>query len=88
MTKNGGSSLYVSPPTVTECSCIASSNADWVFGVARLISSARTICAKIGPFRNWNSRPRAVSTTIVVPVTSAGMRSGVNWMRENARCNA
>ena len=31
------------PPTVTECSCIASSRADWVLGVARLISSARTI---------------------------------------------
>ena len=76
------------PPTVTDRSCIASRSADWVFGVARLISSARTICAKIGPRRNWNSRPRSVSTTIVVPVTSAGMRSGVNWIRENFRCSA
>ena len=35
--------------TVTWCSCIASSSADWVFGVARLISSASTRLAKIGP---------------------------------------
>ena len=28
--------------------------ADWVLGVARLISSARTICEKIGP--RWNSK--------------------------------
>ena len=34
---------------MTECSCIASSRADWVLGVARLISSASTICEKIGP---------------------------------------
>ena len=34
---------------MTECSCIASSRADCVLGVARLISSASTICAKIGP---------------------------------------
>ena len=82
ITKNGSSRAYVSVPTVTECSCIASSRADCVLGVARLISSARTIWAKIGPRRNWNSRPCSVSTTMVVPVTSAGMRSGVNWMRE------
>ena len=34
---------------VTEPSCIVSSIADCVFGVARLISSARQICVKIGP---------------------------------------
>jgi len=34
---------------VTAPSFIASSSADWVFGVARLISSARTMLAKIGP---------------------------------------
>ena len=37
------------PPTVTLRSCIASSSADCVLGVARLISSASTMCAKIGP---------------------------------------
>ncbi len=40
--------------TVTEPSLIASSSADWVLGVARLISSARTMFAKIGP--RWNSK--------------------------------
>jgi hypothetical protein len=39
---------------VTLISCIASSRADCVFGVARLISSARTTLAKIGP--GWNSK--------------------------------
>ena len=34
---------------VTEPSCIVSSMADCVLGVARLISSARQICVKIGP---------------------------------------
>src|SRR5205823_3882576 len=36
-------------PTVTVRSCIASSSALCVLGVARLISSARTRFAKIGP---------------------------------------
>ena len=37
------------PAAVTWYSCIASSSAAWVFGGVRLISSARMICAKIGP---------------------------------------
>ena len=37
---------------VTRCSCIASSSADCVLGGVRLISSARTILAKIGPGAN------------------------------------
>jgi hypothetical protein len=48
MTKNGSGSLRVSPSAVTWCSSIASSSADWVFGVARFTSSARMTCAKIG----------------------------------------
>ena len=36
-------------PLVTVCSCMASSSADCVLGVARLISSASTRLAKIGP---------------------------------------
>jgi len=36
-------------PTETLTSCMASRSADWVFGVARLISSASTTFAKIGP---------------------------------------
>ena len=38
-TRNGRTSRYVSPSTVTWDSCIASSSADWVFGDARLTSS-------------------------------------------------
>ncbi len=53
-TKNGGSSVWRSRATVTCCSCIASSSADWVLGVARLISSASTRLAKTGPGWNWN----------------------------------
>ena len=34
---------------VTLASCMASSNADWVFGGVRLISSASSTLAKIGP---------------------------------------
>ena len=48
-TKNGSLSLRDTPITVTVCSCIASRSADCVFGVARLISSARIMLLKIGP---------------------------------------
>ena len=65
---------------VTCRSSIASSNADWVLGGARLISSPNTRLAKMGPGRNSGSRPAPAST--VAPVMSAGIRSGVNWMRE------
>ena len=70
---------------MTRCSCIASSSALCVFGVARLISSARTMFAKIGPFAKLEplAARRASSSMTVVPRMSAGMRSGVNWMREN-----
>ncbi len=74
------------PPTVTLCSCIASSSADCVFGVARLISSARTIWAKIGPGWKLKTRlPSGVSLMMFVPMMSDGIRSGVNWMRLNFR---
>jgi hypothetical protein len=56
-----------------------SSRALWVFGVARLISSARTTWAMIGPGRNSNSA--VFWLKIERPVTSEGSRSGVNWMR-------
>ena len=83
-TKNGAGSGREAPPTVTAPSCIASSSADCVFGVARLISSASRMWAKIGPCWNWKCfRPSASSTMMLVPMMSAGIRSGVNWMREN-----
>ncbi len=52
-TKNGGSSWCRSRATDTCCSCIASSSADCVLGVARLISSASSRLAKTGPGWNW-----------------------------------
>ena len=54
-TKNGCSSWNVWLPMVTCFSCMASSRADWVFGVALLISSARTMFANMGPFWNLNT---------------------------------
>ena len=72
------------PPTVTLCSCIASSRADCVFGVARLISSASTIWANIGPGWKLKARlPSLASVMMLVPMMSDGIRSGVNWMRLN-----
>ena len=67
------------PSIVTWRSCIASSSAACVFGGARLISSASSRFVKIGPGRNSKSASRWFQ--IDEPVTSAGMRSGVNWMR-------
>ena len=69
------------PSTVTWRSAIASSSADCVRGIARLISSTRTTFAKTGPGRNSNSR--VFWLKIERPVTSVGWRSGVHWMREN-----
>jgi hypothetical protein len=57
-----------------------SSRADWVLGLARLISSPMTMFAKIGPGLNSNSRVPWLKTE--TPVMSLGSRSGVNWMRE------
>ena len=54
----GRGSGCVTPSTVICRSSIASSSADWVFGVARLISSASTNWPMIGPGRNSNSPVR------------------------------
>ena len=78
-TKNGGSSGLVCPSMVTCRSCIASSSADCVLAGARLISSHRSTCAKTGP--GWKRKPPCAGWKTLVPVTSAGIRSGVNWMR-------
>ena len=43
-------------PALTFCSCIACRSAACVLGGVRLISSASTILAKIGPFTNSNAR--------------------------------
>ena len=60
MTMNGRGTSWVIPSTVTCPSSITSSSAAWVFGEARLISSASTMSWKIGP--GWNSKlPRCWS---------------------------
>ena len=53
----------------------------------RLISSARITLLKSGPSKKRKSRvPVARFSSITsVPVMSAGIRSGVNWMRLNVR---
>src|SRR5690606_9733168 len=85
-TKNGRGSGIVCPAAVTCRSCIASSSAACVRGGVRLISSARTMFAKIGPFTNRKRRApvAASSSRISVPVMSLGTRSGVNWIRRNS----
>ena len=88
-TKNGGCNRYVVPATVTWSSAIASSSDDCVFGVARLISSASSTWLKIGPSTKTSSRrPSSRSRMTRVPVTSAGIKSTVNWMRLNERFTA
>ena len=76
ITMNGLASAYVVPSTVTWRSAMHSSSADWVFGDARLISSAITTLANTGPGRNSNSVLWRLK--IDRPVMSTGIRSGVN----------
>jgi hypothetical protein len=80
-TRYGASSGYVVSPIVTVRSCMASSSADCTFAGDRLISSARIMLAKIGPFFVRNSDDCGSYTR--VPIRSAGSRSGVNWIRWN-----
>src|SRR4051812_7929631 len=76
---NGRASSCVCTSTVTCRSCIHSSRPDWVFGLARLISSTSTTFANTGPGRNSKRASRWLKT--LVPTTSAGSRSAVHWMR-------
>ncbi len=73
---NGCGSGCVWLSTVICDSFIASSSADCVFGVVRLISSATMMLAKIGPGLNSNSRAAGLYT--LTPITSLGSRSEVN----------
>ena len=59
-TMNGCGSGKLSPPIETWRSSIASSSADCTLAGARLISSARTMLAKMGPLRVSNSAVRAL----------------------------
>ena len=66
-------------PLVTVFSCIASSSADCVRGVARLISSASSRWAKIGPrSKRRDLAPTSFVSITMLPRMSAGIRSGVN----------
>src|SRR4051794_13803761 len=78
---NGRSSGLVCASTLTCSSLIASSRADCVRGVVRLISSASTTLAKIGP--SLKSKVCVWLLKMETPSTSLGKRSGVSWMRLN-----
>jgi len=58
ITTNRGGTSRVTPSTVTWRSAIASSSADCVRGIARLISSTSTTLANTGPGLNSKSRVR------------------------------
>src|SRR5574337_47210 len=80
-TKKGCGSARLAPSTVTWPSAIASSRALWVLGVARLISSASSSCAKTGP--GWKRNAPLSRSNTLTPTMSLGNRSEVNWMRRN-----
>ena len=77
----------ITSSTPSQITCIASRSADWVFGGVRLISSASSRFVKTGPFTKRKTCLPVVrsSSSTSVPVTSAGIRSGVNWTRLNPR---
>ena len=62
---------------------MACNSAAWVFGGVRLISSASNTWVKTGPF--VSSRRFSAKLNRLVPITSPGIRSGVNWIRPKAR---
>ena len=76
---NGSGSDSVLPSTEICCSFIASSSADCVFGVVRLISSASRKFVKIGPGLNRTARNERCRS--VTPSTSEGSMSLVNCRR-------
>ena len=79
ITKNGSGKGMLCPSRETWPSFIASSRADCVRGLARLISSARRTLVKMGPGRRTNSLVRLSNTE--TPRTSLGSRSLVNCSR-------
>ncbi len=83
---NGSGSGRASPSTLTCRSSIASSSAACVLGGVRLISSASSRFVNTGPWRNSNTAVRASYTR--EPVTSPGIKSGVNCTRLNSRSSA
>ena len=74
-TWNGFGRSWRVPATVTCCSCIACKSADWVRGLARLISSAIRSWAKTGPEMKRKLRlPLWLSSSTSVPriLTASG----------------
>src|SRR5215475_15114922 len=71
---------------VTRRSFIAWSRAACVLGGVRLISSASRSCVKIGPL--VSTKLLVWKLNRLVPSTSPGIRSGVNWMRPNFSVSA
>ncbi len=61
---------------------MTSSNAAWVLAGARLISSANRRLVNTGPCRSW--KVWLFMSNKRKPVTSEGIRSGVNWIRPEA----
>ena len=78
MTKNGRANLSVFPARETLPSPMASRSALWALGVARLISSAKSIFVNIGPF--FKRKLSLAGTNISVPRISEGIISFVNWI--------
>ncbi len=76
---NGMGNWWLVPSALTWRSSIASSSADWVFGEARLISSASTMLANSGP--GWNTKLSLARWKTLTPTRSVGSRSGVNCTR-------
>ena len=70
-----------SPPIVVAPSAMASSIADCVLALERLISSSNTKLAWIGPI--WVENRWVEKSNTWVPTRSDGMRSGVHCTRRN-----
>src|SRR6266851_4445888 len=86
MTRKLEPSRWVRPSMVTVRSCIACSSAACVLGGVRLISSASSSSVKTGPLLRTNWLVWKLNR--LVPMTSPGIRSGVNWMRLKERRSA
>ncbi len=78
-TRNGLGRGKLSSPRVTCRSSMASSRAACTLEGARLISSASSRFAKMGP--RLGVKVSCLGSKMRVPTTSLGSRSGVNWMR-------
>ena len=83
ITMNGLGSSMRSPPIVVAPSAMASSIADCVLALDRLISSSNTKLAWIGPI--WVENRWVEKSNTWVPTRSDGMRSGMHCTRRLGR---